>query len=284
MQLVSGFLAERAWDGRPEPTHLVTCESCGLRFFDRGLDDIEAARYYHGYRDPDYQRQRQAWEPFYTPQRHAELLAWSDAPVRRQNLRRSLDIAGVPARVDSVLDHGGGRGQMLAGIDARRKAVFDPAATSAESAVEAFRSSADLPGCWSLILSCQVLEHISHPADYLRHLNNLLAEDGWLYLEVPDERWASAAGGEAWRARTLNALLHWDPLLIAWDSLCTASRIKLRRLPPLGFVAMREHLNYFTGDAMAALLAATGFKVEACGIDNGGQLFAVARKFATAAP
>jgi hypothetical protein len=66
VQIISGFLAARAWNGRPELTELVCCEDCGLHFFDRGLDDAEVARYYHGYRDAEYQRSRHEWEPFYT--------------------------------------------------------------------------------------------------------------------------------------------------------------------------------------------------------------------------
>lgn len=283
VQPVSGFLAARAWDGKPEITQLLRCETCGLRFFERGMDDAEAEHFYLGYRDANYQRHRQSWEPFYTLRRHASLVAWSDAPVRRENLRRSLVAATAPQRFASVLDHGGSRGQMLAGIDAGRKAVFDPAAEPAIEGVETFSRATDLPGGWSLVLSCQVLEHISNPAAYLRHLHGLLSDDGWLYLEVPNEQWLPAAGPEAWRTGMLRTLLQVDAFLIAADMFCTVCRIKLGRLPPLGFVAMREHLNYFTARALSALLATTDFHVEACGIDDGGQLFAVARKYATGA-
>ncbi len=65
------------------------------------------------------------------------------------------------------------------------------------------------------------------------------------------------------------------------DLLCTACRIKLGRLPPLGFVAMREHLNFVNAESLRAILASNGFAVDSCGINRAGQLFAVARKFAT---
>jgi SAM-dependent methyltransferase len=282
VQLVSGFLAERAWQGRPELTELVRCEDCGLRFFERGLDEEEVTRYYLGYRNASYQRNRQAWEPFYTPQRHAALVAWSDALVRRENIRHSLESAAAPTHFLSVLDHGGSHGHMLSSIDAKRKAVFDPAANIPVAGVEAFSNAPGLPIGWSLILSCQVLEHISQPAAYLRHLHGLLADDGWLYVEVPNEHWRSAPGGDGLRKLLIKALMYWRPLLIAADVFCTACRIKFGRLPPLGFIAMREHLNYYTAESLTAVLVGNGFRVKACGIDNGGQLFAVARKFATA--
>ncbi len=282
VQIVSGFLAARAWSGKPELTQLVHCENCGLRFFERGLDDDEVARYYRGYRDPAYQRERQAWEPFYTSARHAATLAWSDSPARLDNLRHSLARAKASAHVGAVLDHGGGHGHMLAAIDADRKAVYDPSGSPPAMGRESYSRECDLPGGWHMVLSCQVLEHISFPSRYLERIHGLLADDGWLYVEVPNEQWRPAPGGERSRKFLLRTLLHWRPLLMAADAISTACRIKFGRLPPLGFVAMREHINYFTAESLSALLVRNGFKVEACGIDNGGQLFAVARKFATA--
>lgn len=281
VQLVSGFLAQRAWRGRAELTELVSCEDCGLRFFERGLDDEEAACYYLGYRDADYQRSRQSWEPFYTPERHAATLAWSDSAARLDNLRHSLARAQAPAHFAAVLDHGGGRGHMLAAVNANRKAVFDPSGDSDVIGGESYSREIDLPGGWNLVLCCQVLEHISAPSRYLRQLHALLADDGWLYVEVPHEQWHSAPGGEGWRKVLLKALLHWRPLLIAADVFSTACRIKFGRLPPLGFVAMREHLNYFSANALRAVLANNGFSVDSCGINRCGQLFAVARKSVT---
>jgi hypothetical protein len=283
VQIVSGFLAARAWNGRPELTELVCCKDCGLHFFDRGLDDAEVARYYLGSRDAEYQRTRHEWEPFYTAGQHASLLAWSDSASRRDNLCHSLSLAAAPTFFNSVLDHGGSQGHMLAAVKATRKAVYDPSASPAVEGVESYSRAGDLPRDWTLILSCQVLEHTSSPAAYLQHIHALLGEDGWLYVEVPNESWHPAIGPEALRKRVLRKLLPMRPLLIAADVLCTVLRVKYRRLPPLGFVAMREHLNYFTAESLTALLERNGFQVATCGIDNGGQLFAVARKFATGA-
>lgn len=41
---------------------------------------------------------------------------------------------------------------------------------------------------------------MSVPAAYLHEIGNLLADSGWLYLEVPIEQWRPAAGSEALRA------------------------------------------------------------------------------------
>ena len=52
---------------------------------------------------------------------------------------------------------------------------------------------ARLTGDWELILSCQVLEHISEPATHLRKVSALLVDSGWLYIEVPAEHRRPAA-------------------------------------------------------------------------------------------
>jgi hypothetical protein len=282
-QIVSGFLAARAWGGPPQLTQLANCGQCGLRFFDRGLSDAETARYYRGYRDADYIRTRRRWEPFYTRGQHAALLAWSESPLRLTALRGALAAANAPARFSSALDHGGDQGHMLGAVSAERKAVFDPSARATLPGVDCFAELAALPRNWELILSCQVLEHVSSPVGYLRELGALLADSGWLYIEVPAENWRPAPGQAALRAAWLAWLLRWRPLLVAADVLCTVCRIKLGRLPPLGFVAMREHLNYFSAGSLAAVLGRTGFTVVAGGTNGAGQLYAIARKFVTVA-
>ncbi len=170
---------------------------------------------------------------------------------------------------------------MLGAVEADRKAVFDPSFRATLPGIDRHTDVATLPGNWELILSCQVLEHVSSPVEYLNELGALLGNSGWLYIEVPTEKWRPALGSDGLRAAWLALLLRWRPLLIAADVLCTVSRIKLGRLPPLGFVAMREHLNYFSADALAAALRGSGFIIDACGINGAGQLYAIARKFVT---
>lgn len=178
-QIVSGFLAARAWGGPPELTLLAQCDACGFRFFDRGLSVAETARYYRGYRDPQYLRDRRSWEPFYTSRQHSLQLKWSHSPLRTHALREALARSNIPRHFASALDHGGNEGHMLAAISANRKAVFDPSGCRTLGGIEQFANGALLPGGWSLILSCQVLEHVSAPTEYLRELAGLLADSGF---------------------------------------------------------------------------------------------------------
>ena len=52
--LVSAFVAKQAMRSAPELTRILFCRQCGFRFFDRGLSEIEAARYYDDYRSDTY--------------------------------------------------------------------------------------------------------------------------------------------------------------------------------------------------------------------------------------
>jgi len=280
-QIVSGFLAARAWGEPPQVTQLAYCDTCGFRFFERGLSASETARYYRGYRDAEYVRERQRWEPFYTARQHAAQVDWSRSTQRTEAVHEVLSRSNVPAHFSSALDHGGNEGHMLAAVAADRKAVFDPSGCRTLDRIEHFTDVTSLPTDWSLILSCQVLEHVSAPTAYLCDLGTLLADDGFLYVEVPAETWRSTPAGPR-RDACLRLLLRSRPLLIATDVLCTVSRIKLGRLPPFGFVAMREHLNYFTTPALEALLHNSGFAIDLSGVNGAGQLFAIAHKRATA--
>jgi SAM-dependent methyltransferase len=276
--VVSGFLARRAWKGEPELTQIVFCDACGFRFFARGLSPQEAARLYQGYRDAEYFRARNAWEPFYTRARHEAVVAWSRCADRATALRSTLARAGLPARFGYVLDHGGNAGHMLRGVDAETKVVFDPSGCEALPDITAVSDPTGIPPHCDLLLSCQVLEHVSDPRRYLAEVAGLCAEGGHLYLEVPDEIWTNAVLHGPLRDVWLRFLLRHPRLLVLADMVSTACRVKLGFLPPLGFNPMREHLNYFTIQGLDFILPGCGFEIVLSGHRGAGLIFAVARK------
>jgi hypothetical protein len=280
--LVSGFLAERAWGGLPEVTEIAFCDRCGFRFFARGLSDQEASALYRNYRDGNYFQTRNRWEPFYTRARHEQTIAWSRAPSRVDDLRRTFARAGLPERFSYVLDHGGNEGHMLKGVDADRKVVFDPSGREVLPGITAVSDPTELlPGC-DLLLSCQVLEHVSDPVSYLRQVAALCADGACVYIEVPDESWSNRTGHGWLRDAWLNFLVRQRHLLAFFDMLSTGCRVKLGFLPPLGFIPMREHLNYFTIQALESILVASDLEPILSGRNGEMQLFAIARKTAPA--
>lgn len=279
--VVSPFVAYRAWQGEPILTKIAFCAHCGFRFFDRGLSTDEATRYYRNYRNEDYFRDRHRFEPFYTRKAHRLISTWLSSVERRTALRNALDAAGAPHCFTAILDHGGSDGCLLTGIDADRKAVFDPSGSPTVAGVESIADEATIRQEWDLVISCQVLEHVHDPEATLRRIHTALTPRGWLYVEVPDEIWRNHSGHGELRDACLRWLLKRPRLLIAADTLSTACRIKFGVLPPMGFVPMREHLNYFTNEALKALVRNSGFDVLTAGVNTTGQTFVIAKKATT---
>lgn len=279
--IVSPFFAYRAWQGESIPTRIAFCTHCGFRLFDHDLSVDEATRYYRDYRNEDYFRDRRRFEPFYTRKAHRRIATWLNSVERRTALCSALDAAGAPNCFRATLDHGGSDGGLLTGIDADRKAVFDPSGSPTVAGVKSIADEATIHQEWDLVISCQVLEHVHDPGATLRRLHNVLTPGGWLYVEVPDEIWRNHSGHGHVRDAWLRWLLKHPRLVIAADTLSTACRITFGILPPMGFVPMRERLNYFTHEALKALVRNSDFSVLTAGVNAAGQIFVIARKSAT---
>lgn len=275
--IVSPFLAKRAWNGKPELTNLIFCNHCGLRFFDRGLSDDEVSNYYRGYGNDEYVRARHRYEPFYTANVRRELQGWATSSDRRNGLSRTFAKAGAPKSFSSALDFGGGSGHMLLDIDAPQKAVFDVDETHVQPGIEKIDSPESSREGWNLILCCQVLEHLTNPLCTIERIRNLLSVGGWLYVEMPEELWVNKAFPSKARDLLLRSLLKNPRLLLAGDVVSTACRKKLGVLPPFGFVPMREHLNYFTVEAISALITRAGLLVVWAGRNEQDDVCAIAR-------
>ncbi len=276
--VVSPFLAKKGWSGDPELTYLVSCAQCGFRFYDRGLSSMEAERYYAGYRDEEYFKTRHQFEIFYTRKAHEETGNWLTSAARRSAVSQALEQAGAPRVFSAALDFGGGTGHMLLGIEAAKKAVFDLSKEEAEPGLISFGAREEIKGGWDLILSCQVLEHLSDPFDQVKDITNLLSKGGWIYAEVPDQSWREIGSPEAVQNAWLSLLLKSPRALHAADFVSTAFRVKLGFLPPLAFAPMREHVNYFTVQALTELLTRAGLTVSWSGKNVLQCICAVAKK------
>jgi hypothetical protein len=276
--VVSPFLAKRAWGGSPELTSVMFCDRCGCRFYDRGLSESEGNRYYQGYRDLAYFRDRHHYEPFYTVGAYNADTTRMASQSRRAALAQVLEQAGAPKRFHSALDYGGGTGRMLLDVDAGRKAVFDVARGQTESGVAWIGSQEELGGNWDLVLNCQVLEHLNDPFSSVEFIANVMSKGGWLYAEVPDQHWANSAQSGQVRQAWLSWIVDKPWLLVTADTVSTAFRIKCGFLPPMGFIPMREHLNYFTVEALCALLQRAGLAVRWSGKNLENSICAVATR------
>jgi len=254
------------------------CDRCGFRFYDRGLSESEGNNYYQGYRDQTYFKDRNHYEPFYTKSAYQADSAWLASDARRVALAHALGKAGAPKSFQAALDYGGGTGQMLRDIDAEKKAVFDVSPGQVESGVAWIGSKEKLGRDWDLVLSCQVLEHLNDPFAAVELIASMLSKGGWFYAEVPDQHWSNSARSGAVRQAWLSWIVDKPWFLVAADTISTAFRIKCGFLPPMGFIPMREHLNYFTEEAMCALLQRAELTVKWSGKNLENAICAVATR------
>jgi SAM-dependent methyltransferase len=276
--IVSSFIALRAMCRTPELTCLVFCRQCGMRFYDRGLSKTEAARYYEGYRNDDYHFQRNRHEPFYTRRAHEQIASWLASSPRRQALSSALAASKAPREFNSVLDYGGGDGRLIQDVACTHRAVFDLAGATPVDGIQVIGAVKLAQQNWNLIVCAQTLEHVSDPLGLVAEMVRLLTPGGWLYLEVPDEMWSNHSLPGPARDRWLGWLTRHPSFLVAADTLSTACRILLGFLPPFGFIPMREHLQYFTEDALSALVKRSGMNLAGLGRNSVGQIYAIATK------
>lgn len=260
--LVSSFIASYVLGSPPPPTRLLECRACSFRFFEDRLTPAEADRLYAGYRGDRYFRERHRHEPWYT-RKVNDAIGGDDAVVaeRRGALDRFVRAHVNIGAVDDVLDFGGDRGQLIPAIGQRRF-VYEISGVRPVDGVVNIASAEALRGrSFDLVLLCHVLEHCSEPTSVLAEVRSLMRTNGsMLYVELPYERvnlrWL---GKRAPYRAYLGAIRRVRPALLALDLYSTLFRVRFETLPPLGFVRMHEHLNFFDERSLGRLLERSGF-------------------------
>ena len=168
--------------------------------------------------------------------------AWLDA--RRADVVADIEhLLGRKASEVSLLDVGCGWGQALLFFREQglRCSGFDPVPEAVAYAVKrgldvrnaGFQTLDVFGRSFDAITLFNVLEHLASPDEVLARLRELLVPGGLLFVDVPNEYNAFQTAG-----RELHGLPEW------W--VC----------PP-------GHLNYFSSESLARLLAGVGFEVVA---------------------
>lgn len=262
--VLSSFLSERAFGAKPKPVKIYECSECGLRWSERGLSEEEGMKLYSGYRGDQYFTQRHSYEPWYSRELNDGIGSEVEMVARRKILLEALEQAQFnPNASFSVADHGGDRGQMLLGFPNAIKKVFDLSGVELEPGCERIERIKDEVGRNDLVLTCHVLEHLTDPKAGLLEAASLAKPKGLVFVELPDEQFKGA-----WQPPFQRWLLHWligkQKILLLTDFLNTGMRAKLRWIPPLGFVVVREHLQYFTIRSIEKLMTECGLEVLLC--------------------
>jgi len=248
--LVAPFLARRIWDGNPFCVELVKCGSCGFAFYNPRLEGSELQRLYADYRLDKYQRMRQATEPWYTPQFNFDLASPASYEKRRASLAPLLREHLGGRAIQRVLDHGGDRGDLVAGlIDGAEAFVYDISGIPAAAGVTAV---ADPASCRpDLIINSNVLEHVGFPREIVGSILDA-AGGGLVFLEVPLEQPAGLSR-IARRVAQIGVMTALHPGLARW------------LLRPASLYMMHEHINYWTENSLTTLFRACGGVVMASG-------------------
>jgi hypothetical protein len=168
--------------------HSLECADCGMLFLDMRFDDEEMSGLYHGYRDEDYTATRDRLEPGYAERNKHFQAGNRYTPMVEQFLAPHLPAA------PRVLDHGGdtGRNTPFRGR-AEAHHVYDISGLPPIAGAKIVSLEDAKRQTYDLIVSSQVLEHVSAPAWLLREMVALMGDETMIYLEVPHEELIRAA-------------------------------------------------------------------------------------------
>jgi len=249
--MVAPFLARRIWDRPPFCVDLVQCQACGFMFYNPRLDPGEERRLYNNYRSEEYQRMRHASEPWYTVRFNADLASPQSYVLRRGKLAAILRQHLGQREIRRILDYGGDRGDLVAGLIPGAQAfVYDISGIPPADGVAA---TTDPAGCKAdLIVNSNVLEHVGFPRRLVREILAAAPPGGLVFLEVPCESpfgWSRIVR----RAAQIGIVSLTRPALA------------LSVARPASLYTMHEHINYYSEPSLAALMRSCGCAIVATG-------------------
>jgi len=249
--LVAPFLATRIWNWEPFCVDLVQCENCGFQFYNPRLMDAELQNLYRNYRSQEYQRMRQASEPWYTEKFNADLASAASYKVRRAKVGAILNEQLGSKKISRILDYGGDRGDLVAGLlDGAKPFVYDISGVEPAAGVTA---TSDPAGCKAdLVINSNVLEHVGFPKTLVSEILRTASKQSLVYLEVPVE-YPFGLTRIARREAQIGVMALTHPSLVRYI------------VRPSTLYMMHEHVNYFTEQSLTTLMRVCGGAVIASG-------------------
>ena len=279
---LSKFFAARVFKADANSIVIFKCDKCGTRRFDISISEDDLSLLYSGYRGASYFEQRHSFEPWYTRAFNDGIGGEDEFRVRRLSLLNVLKKAGIENKFESVLDHGGDRGQMVSpvsGVNSRNRYVYDISGVEPDEGVAAAGES-DLKGLQcDLILSCHVLEHLPNPIGYLEKLKSIGKSNSYYFIEVPSENYFCFKFNGSWlQKKWVELIVSTKYIFMLVDFISTALRVKFNIVPPLGIVPLREHLHFYTEKGITSLLKRCEFEVLVSGKGESGHTLVLAKK------
>ena len=264
--LVAPFISELAGTASGVPCAYRSCTACGLRFFDARYTDRQMASIYSDYRGGRYVAVRRRWEPWYSAKVND---AYSDERAevqeRRAFIEGILTATGRSSSYGCVVDYGGDEGQFFPSQATGDRLVCDISNRALLPGVRRIGALEELGDRRAdLVIMAHLLEHLPEPATVVAAAKPWLAEDGFVYVEVPldEPRVRRSHAGTAYR-RYLDAVVRARWLFMLLDLVTGVARQWWSAVPAFGIVKQSEHINYFSPSSLRKTLEAAGFEVVA---------------------
>lgn len=241
------FLAKRIWGREPFNIDFAECEGCGFQFFNPRLEAEEEGHLYRNYRSDEYQQMRQSVEPWYTPSMNANLSSNDYLEVRKERLRQILREGLPEIQKPRILDFGGDRGQLVDDLYPGAEAfVYDISRVTPLPGVIACHSIEECASRkFDVIICSNALEHVGDPRFLSAQLFSIAGPDTLVFLEIPFESPYN-------RHLVLRRLVQFGVLAILRPRVAWA-------LAGTSFTCvMHEHINFFNGKSLSALVQHSG--------------------------
>ena len=222
---------------------------------------------YSGYRNFDYVKTRQSWEPSYTVELNEALGNNTSVLGARHNfVLEALNVCGrnVGNGIRTVVDVGGDRGQFIP-PEIPNKFVMDVSDKSVTSDVTRLPTLRDaIAHRPDLVMACGILEHLSHPAIFVKELLTLhsVQSSMLVYVEVPNgvpqlrplvhRLLGNTVGRIAATSRPLWGALDRRSAILQQCGRSSSLLMPLRQ---------SEHINFFSKEGLHNLASMAGLKV-----------------------
>ena len=207
----------------------LLCLDCNLLFLDMRFDDEELSQLYYKYRDKNYSKLRNKYEPGYNLINEIQ-----NRPIKyTKNIENFLSpLLKFPIK---VLDYGGDDGHNTPFRNSQNTThVFDISNKPAIKNVKIVNEKNMLKK-YDLIILSHVIEHVSYPKVIINKIKNILNKNSIFYIELPLETFLK----KIWHKGTkkdflkyLNKKKHWH-----------------------------EHINFYSKKSLIKLLAQCGLKI-----------------------
>ena len=184
------FLEERMFLFEPKDTYIVHCNNCDISYSSYRPNEEEMARLYSGYRDENYQKQRQKYEHFYTKEFNENLGHNLSNVNSRKNFLEPIVKRHVNTdKIKKVLDYGGDSGQFIPDCFlGAEKYVYEVSnVPTVEGVKNISEKEIESNPDFDFVMCCHVLEHVANPIEVIYKLISYCKNNGYIYIEVPYE-------------------------------------------------------------------------------------------------